>query len=351
MNENDIRNFFYDSLSSYGLIYGKKELVIEGLRIDIFAIDKKHSPYIIEFKKSKNRHIVGQAAQYLALVPLFREQISKSINFYDINWNELTIICIAPGFLERDFISSKYEPLKGKIHFYNFEIIKNSRKQIFSLNINYAGPEKSGPLKLPKKVVDEFDIISLSEEFYKIESKEAKREYYSLKILPFLKEICNKLKYFENEDLYSHISYWNNFYTIRLGTHKTKSHRASIILGFSNKRVYFGFDLTHSLEEGLILSQKFLNSKDRNTFVYKTKALSDYTIYIPNSGFECYIPIKFIATKGIHLLLQAYKPVKVKDSYFKIETIYKGNTLKLNEVIEIFNNEYEKFKYIFDYLK
>ena len=40
MKENEIRDFFYHDLSTYGLKYGKKELSVEGLRIDIFAIDK-----------------------------------------------------------------------------------------------------------------------------------------------------------------------------------------------------------------------------------------------------------------------------------------------------------------------
>jgi hypothetical protein len=46
MKESEIRDFFFNALSAYGLKHGKKELSIEGLRIDIFAIDKKHIPYI-----------------------------------------------------------------------------------------------------------------------------------------------------------------------------------------------------------------------------------------------------------------------------------------------------------------
>lgn len=52
--ESDIQNFFYESIASYGFIHAHKELNVEGLRIDIFAIDKNHNPYIIEFKKKKD---------------------------------------------------------------------------------------------------------------------------------------------------------------------------------------------------------------------------------------------------------------------------------------------------------
>ena len=38
VSEAMIRDFFYDSATSYGFIHAEKELTIEGLRIDIFAI-------------------------------------------------------------------------------------------------------------------------------------------------------------------------------------------------------------------------------------------------------------------------------------------------------------------------
>lgn len=75
MKENELRDFFFKSLSVYGLKHGKKELSIAGLRIDIFAIDAKHTPYVIEFKKEQDRHIVGQAAHYLSLIPTYKQHI------------------------------------------------------------------------------------------------------------------------------------------------------------------------------------------------------------------------------------------------------------------------------------
>lgn len=71
ITEREIRDFFYDSATYYGFVKVEKELNIGGLRIDIFAIDSNHNPYIIEFKKTKNRHVVGQSAQYLAIVPSY----------------------------------------------------------------------------------------------------------------------------------------------------------------------------------------------------------------------------------------------------------------------------------------
>lgn len=350
MNESEVRDFFFKALSSYGLKHGKKELSIEGLRIDIFAVDKQHIPYIIEFKKNKNRHIVGQAAQYLSLIPTYKNEVEKALNFYDINWPLLKVLCVAPDFLKRDFTASEYEPLKGKVHFYEYQIIKNSRNQIFSLNINYKGPDESGPLTLPEKVIDEFDIMSVSEEFFKITQKEARREYYSIKILPLLKEICSHLKDFENVDLYPHISYWRNSFEIRLGTDKKKPHKASIALGF-NGSIYFGFDLTHSYDEGKLLANRFKEPEKIQSFIEDTLKQKDYFLWIPNTGILCGLPIDELNQKGLKTILSAYDPEKDRDCYIRILKQYDRSTLNVIESLKIFKDQFNRFKYIFDYLK
>lgn len=50
MLERDVRDFFFKTKENYNLVVGHKELYIDGLRIDIFAIDKQGNPFIIEFK-------------------------------------------------------------------------------------------------------------------------------------------------------------------------------------------------------------------------------------------------------------------------------------------------------------
>jgi hypothetical protein len=318
MKEFEIRDFFFNALSTYGLKYGKKELSIEGLRIDIFAIDKNHVPYIIEFKKDKNRHIVGQAAQYLSLIPTFNEQIEKSINFYDIKWDKLMVLCVAPDFLERDYKAAEYEPLKRKVHFYTFKIIKNSRNQIFSLNLEYNGPNKQGPLIIPQKIIDKYDIKQISDEFYKIDKKEARREYYSKTILPLLDEIGNNLPEFNELGLFQHNSYWDKWFTLRFGTNKEKAHRASIELAFSNI-ILVGFDLTHSIDEAKYLADIFNNEEKRIYFIKNTLKLKNYSIYIPNTGISVWIPIELINEKGLEILLKSYTPEIARDCYFRIQ--------------------------------
>jgi hypothetical protein len=40
MLEKDVRDFFFKTKENYNLVAGQKELYIDGLRIDIFAVDK-----------------------------------------------------------------------------------------------------------------------------------------------------------------------------------------------------------------------------------------------------------------------------------------------------------------------
>ncbi|MDR3287632.1 MAG: hypothetical protein LBT27_09345 [Prevotellaceae bacterium] len=350
MKENEIRDFFYNALSTYGLKYGKKELSVEGLRIDIFAIDKQHIPYIIEFKKEKNRYVVGQAAQYLSLVPTYNEQIEKEINFYDIQWNLLKVICIAPDFLERDYKAAEYEPLKGKVHFYTFNIIENSRNKIFSLNIEYKGPDKTGPLIIPKKIIDKYDVRQISEELHKIDKKEAKREYYSKTILPLLSEIGNYMNDFQNLGLYPHNSYWGEWFEIRFGTNKKKPHRASLNISFFFNAISYGFNLTHSLDEGKKLSLCFKDEKKCEYFIKNTLELKDYFLWIPNTGIDVSIPISQINAKGLNMLLKAYNPEINRDCYFHIQTYYTKKTINVKDAADLLKEEYNKFKYIFELL-
>jgi len=208
MNEDEVRDFFFEAKSSYGLKHAQKELSVGGFRIDIFAIDVNHSPYIIEFKKAQDRHTVGQALQYLYLIPTYRKEIEKKLNFHHINWSDLKAICIAPKFNERDYDSARNESLKGRVHFYTYKALLNSRKQIFSLNLSYDGPDSGeGPLSLPEKVVDSLDVKAVQEKFNESDTRKARREYYSMSILPLLEKISKKLKGLESLGFYSHISF------------------------------------------------------------------------------------------------------------------------------------------------
>ncbi len=351
-SEKQIRDAFYDSARSYGFVHAQKELNIRNLRVDIFAVDKKHNPFIIEFKKSKNRHIIGQAAQYLALAPSLKEKISQKINFYDINWQNLQVLLFAPEFDLRDYEASNYEPLKGKVHFFTYNVVTDYREEkIFGLKLDYHGEKSRCPIRLPIEKLQKIDLMTAHQQYISIENKQSKKQYYTTHILPVLEEVQDKLRQmFEDKPLYPHISYFsqNDHYMLRLGTDKRHSHRASVVVSFlydflGDGCTYFGFDLTHSLSEAQILSKEF--RKNPKFYAKKISKLGGYEILIPNTGIRCALPIGVMTEKGVEMLLSAYNPKAMKDCYFRITRSHEG-ILTQKEIIENLSTEVKVFEFL-----
>ncbi|MDR1110317.1 MAG: hypothetical protein LBP92_06410, partial [Deltaproteobacteria bacterium] len=141
IKEKDINNYLIVNAMSFGLKYCKSELPIGDIRIDIFAINNKNVPCVIELKKIRDRHTVGQVMHYLSIIELYKDkielEINKVIKISNIKWNEKIGICIAPEFTESDYISANDDFIKKKVHLYQYNIIKNADKDIFSLNLEY----------------------------------------------------------------------------------------------------------------------------------------------------------------------------------------------------------------------
>lgn len=348
MIEKDIRDFFFKAKENYNLVAGQKELNIDGLRIDIFAVDKQGNPFIIEFKKDKNRHIIGQSAQYLALIPTKQQEIERKLNFFNINWDNLKVLCIAKSFNQRDFEALKFEPIKGRVFLYEYKVLKDYReKSIFGLEIIYKGDDEKSPLVIPEKDINHFDFIEHFEKINTIEGKENKRQYYTNSILPLLNEVAEELrtKYAEKK-LYPHISYFNGHVLFRLGLDKNKSHRASIAITIGKGYIISGFDLTHSLIDAKKLEIAFKENSD--DIASKLLSYKEYLLHIPNSGIRIYIPIHRMELKGIKLLLENYNPKLSKDCYIDITKEYEGTELHKDDLINLFDIEYKNFSFLFD---
>lgn len=354
-SETTVRNFFYNAATTYGFIHAEKELTVEGLRMDTFAIDANHNPCIIEFKKNKNRHIVGQAAQYIAIVPSYQEEISRKIKFSQINWKNLTIILVAPSYYERDLTAENYAPLQNKVHFYTYKIVPTSREKIFGLQLRYLGPAAIGPLKLSEAMVDTSDLIDLYKYFAKLDTRESKREYYTNNVLPVLQSVKTKVEhFFSRQNLYFHTSYFGNnppYYMVRVGTDKKRTHRASIYLGFYRHGIEHGFDLTHSLEEGKLLSSLFQHEEIRTEVVHEILRRSEYHLYIPKTGFTFAMPIDGLKPEALQCVLERYSPTMPRECYFSILQPYEKESLSVDNASEILIKDYKEFKFMFDLLR
>jgi hypothetical protein len=350
IKEKEIRDYLDKNSKSYGLILSKKELNIAGLQIDIFGIDRNHIPYIFEIKKGIDRHIIGQTMQYYFTIKTHEEEIMNKINFYDIKWDKLSVICLAKEFFERDFKAVEDPILKEIIHLYNFNITTNSRDDIFSLDLVYVGPNEKDPLNISSINNNSNNIIQLHKHYSDIKSKALKKDFFVKNIKYFLEEVGEIIKKDINIPLFSHISYYPTDYYLRVGTSSKTKHRASIIIIFTEK-VFFGFDLTHSLQEGKKLATFFDKSPKIDSFCTNTFKLDNYRIYIPNTGFHQWLNINLIEHKALTLLLKSYNPSIMKDCYFGIYNEFTDSFMSVNDAAELIRNEYIKFQYIFDILQ
>ena len=351
MNELEIRDYFFSQLSTYGLKCGKKELTIEGLRIDIFAVGKDNTPYIIEFKRNKNRYMVGQAAQYLSLIQKYSDKIKKEINYNKMNWKNLKILCIAPDFYKRDFISSEYEPLKDKIHFYKFNVLQNNSNQMSGLNLEYSGPKRYGPLILPKELVPNHDLVQLKNEYYKITNTIARRGYYDNKILPLFNKIDNYFIKYKYIELFKKSVNINKFFFIYFSTSKEFLQGASLMINYFQEYIEYGFGINYlgncySNEAGIKLSKYFNNMDNCKSVASKILKFNDYYLCIANARIDIEMPVCELNQKELESLLNIYGDNE--NAIFYIMKLYERETMTINDVMNIINLEYLKFKFIFE---
>lgn len=355
VTEETIRDFFYNAASNYGFVCVKKELNVGGLRIDIFAVDGNHNPYIIEFKRKKDRHIVGQSAQYLAIVPSYQREISRKISFHAINWDSLNVILIAQDYFERDLTAAKYAPLKDRVHFYTCRAIETSRQKVFGLQLKYVGPAEIGPIKLEDNAIDTSNLIDLYRQFGNLDTRESRREYYTNAILPVFEGVRLAVEdFFTSYNLYFHTSYFGSnppYYLIRVGPDKKKTHRASIALSFSADAILCGFDLTHSLDEAQLLAKLLQSPKINAEVVREIGTKEDYDVWIPNTGFLDPIAVASLTPDALSFLLKRYTPQIPKDCYFHVMRSYEKDVLGVSNAAEILMGEYREFKFMFDLLR
>ncbi len=353
MLERDVRDFFFKTKENYNLVAGQKELYIDGLRIDIFAIDKKGNPFIIEFKKDKNRHIVGQSAHYLALIPSKHQDIEKKLKFFNINWANLKVLCIAKSFNQRDFDALNFEPIKDRVFLYQYNIIKDYReKAIFGLDLVYTGESGTSPLYIPPKPTNALDFKEHFKNLLALEGKENKRQYYTTTILPLLDNVAKILNSkYNSTGLYAHISYFQSgpHALFRLGLDRKQSHRASVAVMIGENFIDSGFDLTHALQDAEAMQSVIKIKPDE--IASSLLKLTDYSIYVPNTGIDEFIAIPNLNLKGMKLLLMHYQPNLMRECYFKVGHTHSSLTMTESDLVSLLEEELRTFSFLLDEIK
>jgi hypothetical protein len=138
---------------------------------------------------------------------------------------------------------------------------------------------------------------------------------------------------------------------VRVGTDKKHTHRASIYLGFGENIVEYGFDLTHSMEEGKLLSVLFRDAQLVAKVTHEILQEKDYGLYIPNTGFLYPMPISGLTSEALCCVLQRYSPTMPQECYFRIIKDYEGETLSVNQAAELLIGEYKRFQFMFEVLR
>ena len=354
MLEKDVRDFFFNTKENYNIIAAEKELNIDNLRVDIFAVDIDGNPFIIEFKKGSNRHIVGQSMQYLSLfLPTKHKAIENKLKYFNIKWENLKVLCIAKSFNQRDFAGLNFGHYKDLIFLYEYRVILDYRKKaIVGLDIIYKGEAGTSPIHIPLRPGNEIDFNEHFAILATLEGRKRKRQYYTDNILWFLQEVSELLDAKYNvKGLYTHISYFQGGPNVmfRLGIDKKQSHRASVDISFQEDLIVSGFDITHALPDANKLV-KMIKS-DPKQLTKKILSLKDYYIHVPNIGIGDNISIDTLNLKGINLILENYHPKLFCDCYFRIGRVYEKNTMTKKDILDVFRVELRTFYFLLEGIK
>lgn len=80
-------------------------------RIDTLALSEENNPVIIEYKKVESSDLVNQSLFYLSWLQDhkgdFQVAATKALGEVDIDWSDIRVICIAPGFKKYDLHAVK----------------------------------------------------------------------------------------------------------------------------------------------------------------------------------------------------------------------------------------------------
>ena len=115
-NEKYLQEWFESKLEShFGCIFFASQYNIGPKcsgRIDTIALTKENRPIIIEYKKKISSTLISQSLCYLSLIKDYRDEfeaylIKKFNNRINVNWDQVGVVCLAPGYKKYDLDAVK----------------------------------------------------------------------------------------------------------------------------------------------------------------------------------------------------------------------------------------------------
>jgi len=102
--------------------------VVHAGRIDTLALSEENNPVIIEYKKTVSSDLVNQSLFYLHWIQDhkgdFQLAVQKALgNAISVDWSEIRVICIAPGYRKYDLHAVKV--MGANIELWKYTLFKN----------------------------------------------------------------------------------------------------------------------------------------------------------------------------------------------------------------------------------
>ncbi len=107
-------------------------------RIDTIAITEDNNPVIIEYKKEESSSLLNQSLYYLSWLEDhkgdFQIAVNNQLGFMDIDWSNIRVICIAPGYKKYDLHAVKV--MNKSIELWKYKNFENGMFKLEEIFIN-----------------------------------------------------------------------------------------------------------------------------------------------------------------------------------------------------------------------
>jgi len=119
-------------------------------RIDTLALSEDNNPVIIEYKKVESSELVNQSLYYLSWINDHRGDFQLAVNKklgadVNVDWSEIRVICLAPGFKKFDLHAVKM--MGANIELWKYRLLENGHlyitEEFRKSNFSYANKGNS----------------------------------------------------------------------------------------------------------------------------------------------------------------------------------------------------------------
>ncbi|MGB6130094.1 MAG: DUF5655 domain-containing protein [Psychrilyobacter sp.] len=146
-------------------------------RIDTIAISEDNNPVIIEYKKEESSSLLNQSLYYLSWLEDhkgdFQMAVNKQLGYIDIDWSNIRVICIAPGYKKYDLHAVKV--MNKSIELWKYKNFENGMFNLEEIFINKENnkckdkvvrieeKEKETPIWTYERIANKLGTTSLKE--------------------------------------------------------------------------------------------------------------------------------------------------------------------------------------------